>query len=66
MSESTPTNPITPFRSRFDLVRRSVGNVVYPTESVGIRSAQYLGALAGDPGASVSFDRDGYVVERGD
>ncbi len=52
--------------SRFDLVRASAEYVVYPVESVGVRSAQYLGAQSTDPAASVSFGRDGYVVESDD
>ena len=54
------------FRSRFGQVTRSTRSVVYPFESVGVRSAQYLGAQSVDPNASVRLSRDGYVVETDD
>ena len=56
-------NTIEPFSSRFDLISGSIERVVYPLESIGVVSAQYLGELSTNPKASVSIGADGYVVE---
>ena len=58
--------PSEPFTSRFDLIKSSADRIVYPTDSIGVRSAQYLGERSSDPHTSLSFDRDGYVVESED
>ncbi len=60
------TSPSETFTSRFELIRSSADRIVYPTESIGMRSAQYLGERSRDPHASLSFSRDGYVVESED
>ncbi len=53
-----------PFTSRFEMITSSLGRVSVPAESIGIRSAQYLGKHSTDADSTLEFDGERYVLER--
>jgi hypothetical protein len=53
-----------PFTSRFEMITSSLGRVSVPAESIGIRSAQYLGKHSTERDTTLEFDGERYVLER--
>ncbi len=53
-----------PFTSRFEMITSSFGRISVPTESIGIRSAQYLGKHSTESDTTLEFDGERYVLER--